>query len=483
MKGSILQRPLLRSYSRYRSFHNSCHHIRSSVVSYRLPIQQKRVLQPVVPIVVTIQCRAYVSNNRDRTIHSTSSTKKDASSSLTIVQYPSNTFVTEKDEQHRSVGNRPDHHKYKYGTKATVYYVDSAKDVTDAEWSNHRWKRQHQQQQQELDHRKSNDDNSIPSRFRPLTQIRQLLYDTILVHFVPVQYPASVQQPGYTRYAIYSFVAAVAGSASMVISTQILLSTIFTVTPATSTTSTTAATAGALNWVMKDGIGQLGGIIVASQMGHYHAFDNNPKRYRMYAALLLDVAAFIEICTPLLCLAFGSTIHSPITMIVLPSACIATVCKNIGYIMASASRATLHQSLCIHSVIDPASTITNTSKNTDDDNIANEQNVSHSESVQYHHRTTTTNNNLADVTAKFGSQGTAAGLIGTIIGISVSASTNVWNDIVTVATLSSNNSVDLQQYYSMIGFLLFIVTHIIQVARAGWNNFRAMVAGYEIEKD
>ena len=33
----------------------------------------------------------------------------------------------------------------------------------------------------------------------------------------------------------------------------------------------------------------------------------------------------------------------------------------------------------------------------------------------------------------------------------------------------------------MIGFLGFFLIHIIQVAKAGWNNFRAMVTGYELE--
>jgi thiosulfate reductase cytochrome b subunit len=31
-----------------------------------------------------------------------------------------------------------------------------------------------------------------------------------------------------------------------------------------------------------------------------------------------------------------------------------------------------------------------------------------------------------------------------------------------------------------IGFVLFFIVHVVQVARAGWNNFRAMVTGYEI---
>jgi thiosulfate reductase cytochrome b subunit len=40
-----------------------------------------------------------------------------------------------------------------------------------------------------------------------------------------------------------------------------------------------------------------------------------------------------------------------------------------------------------------------------------------------------------------------------------------------------------EHFLLMIGFVLFFIIHLIQVIRAGWNNFRAMVAGYEIEKD
>jgi len=33
-----------------------------------------------------------------------------------------------------------------------------------------------------------------------------------------------------------------------------------------------------------------------------------------------------------------------------------------------------------------------------------------------------------------------------------------------------------------LGYVLFFVIHIVQVALAGWNNFRAMVAGFDLEK-
>lgn len=40
----------------------------------------------------------------------------------------------------------------------------------------------------------------------------------------------------------------------------------------------------------------------------------------------------------------------------------------------------------------------------------------------------------------------------------------------------------LEHFLLMIMFVLFFFIHIIQVIRAGWNNLRSMIAGYEIEK-
>lgn len=40
----------------------------------------------------------------------------------------------------------------------------------------------------------------------------------------------------------------------------------------------------------------------------------------------------------------------------------------------------------------------------------------------------------------------------------------------------------LEHFILMVGFILFFIIHITQVIRAGWNNFRSMIAGYEIEK-
>src|SRR6056297_514631 len=40
----------------------------------------------------------------------------------------------------------------------------------------------------------------------------------------------------------------------------------------------------------------------------------------------------------------------------------------------------------------------------------------------------------------------------------------------------------LVHFTMTIGLVLFFLIHVLQVARAGWNNFRGMVTGYEIER-
>ena len=180
---------------------------------------------------------------------------------------------------------------------------------------------------------------------------------------LPAQYPKSVA-PGYLGFASFCFSASVAGSAAMVLSTQTLLLAVGIVGQNVQQASIMA---GAFNWVMKDFVGQLGGVIFASQMGKTRAFDSDPKRWRMVAAIALDSATLLEILAPLF--------HSSL---VLPVASVANIGKNIGFLTASASRAALHQSLAI-------------------------------------------SGNLGDVTAKSGSQAIMASLIGTSLGIGLSS--------------------------------------------------------------
>lgn len=210
-------------------------------------------------------------------------------------------------------------------------------------------------------------------------------------HFLPANYPHSVDG-SYATYASYCFLGSVAGSSAMVLSTQALLVAVGV------GTQSAAPMAAALNWVMKDGVGQLGGVLFASQLGkggmdvdHWKkkvgkwlgpfgkkgakkrgnfqrgTADTNPKRWRMVAALALDLSTLLEICTPFL----GAEYF-------LLCASVANIGKNIGFLAASASRAAIHQSLT---------------------------------------KTEGKTSNLGDVTAKAGSQAILASLLGTGFGI------------------------------------------------------------------
>ena len=37
-------------------------------------------------------------------------------------------------------------------------------------------------------------------------------------------------------------------------------------------------------------------------------------------------------------------------------------------------------------------------------------------------------------------------------------------------------------FWLTIGYVAFFFVHVAQVVRAGWNNFRAMVVGYELHE-
>jgi thiosulfate reductase cytochrome b subunit len=38
-----------------------------------------------------------------------------------------------------------------------------------------------------------------------------------------------------------------------------------------------------------------------------------------------------------------------------------------------------------------------------------------------------------------------------------------------------------EHFWLAVGYVVFLVIHVVQVARAGWPHFRAMVTGYEVE--
>ncbi len=206
---------------------------------------------------------------------------------------------------------------------------------------------------------KDGDDRKDTKQSLEMVSLQESIYGYTLKHLLPNGYPNSVHA-GYTKYTYFSFVGNVASTTTMVLSTQTLLLAIGVGQHAAAPISAT------LNWILKDGIGQFGGILFASRISaSSNSVDADPKRWRMVSSLAMDCAMMLELATP----------SFPGYFLFIAS--VANIGKNIAFLTASASRAKLHQCLA-------------------------------------------RNENLADVTAKSGSQSILASLVGTGLGIGLS---------------------------------------------------------------
>jgi len=178
----------------------------------------------------------------------------------------------------------------------------------------------------------------------------------IVSYFLPKGYPYSVRA-GYGQYVAFQSGGAVFSSVASVLSIQSLLLAVGVgqdVLPVAST----------INWILKDGIGQLGGVFFASLVSNQ--FDSQPKRWRILASVSWDLATLLELLTPLF----------PGQFLVLAS--VANIGKNISFLSSSASRAAIHRSFAVHE-------------------------------------------NLADLTVKTGSQSIISSMIGTALGIGIAS--------------------------------------------------------------
>ncbi|GMF09316.1 unnamed protein product [Phytophthora lilii] len=232
------------------------------------------------------------------------------------------------------------------------------------------------------------------------------IYDVLWDLFLPKDARASLTKD-YFPYAKWSFVGSVASCAASVLSMQSLLYAIGLGAGA-------IPTAAAVNWVLKDGLGQFGGVLFASVVNN--RYDADPKRWRVASSVALDVSVLGEILTPL---APGSF---------LAVASLANVAKNVAWLSASATQAGFHNSFAIRE-------------------------------------------NLADVTAKAGSQAIASSIFGTGLGILISQYTgaSTFNVVVaftvlsTMHMISTYKSVDCVQLRTLNCQRLHIVaTHFLR---------------------
>ena len=64
-----------------------------------------------------------------------------------------------------------------------------------------------------------------------------------------------------------------------------------------------------------------------------------------------------------------------------------------------------------------------------------------------------------------------------ITGLAIYKPTQLWW---LTMLLGGYENARFEHFWLMIGFVLFFAVHVAQVIKAGWNNFRSMVAGYEL---
>jgi hypothetical protein len=111
--------------------------------------------------------------------------------------------------------------------------------------------------------------------------------------FFPRDYPFSVKR-GYYDFSKYLFLSSVCFNCMNFISTQVMINSLgINISPL----KKYAFSAG-LNWVIKDGIGQLGSIFYAAK--YSHQMEINLKEWRLFATVLLNASVFMEILTVLL---------------------------------------------------------------------------------------------------------------------------------------------------------------------------------------
>ncbi len=128
-----------------------------------------------------------------------------------------------------------------------------------------------------------------PSK-RSLVASVSMLIENSVSFLYPRGYPQSVRN-GYTVFMQLQMAAMTLSAAGGVLTTQALLVAIGI------GGSEALPLAATLNWVIKDGLGQLGGVVFAHTVNNN--FDSNPKRWRMIAALAMDASAVVELATPL----------------------------------------------------------------------------------------------------------------------------------------------------------------------------------------
>ncbi|XP_018045712.1 PREDICTED: RUS1 family protein C16orf58 homolog isoform X2 [Atta colombica] len=210
--------------------------------------------------------------------------------------------------------------------------------------------------EKEIVYLRPNDDFSTSERKFDLTEsqtVHSRITSVFKQIFLPQGYPNSVH-PDYTAYQIWDTVQAFASTITGTLTTHSIMKGIGV------GESNATPLAAAITWILKSGTGMIGSIMFAWWNGT--KLDGQCKKWRLFADILDDIAKGIELLVPY---------FSSYSVIIL---CISTTMKSIVGVAGGATRTALI----------------------------------HHQAIQ---------NNVADVSAKDGSQETCVNLIASFFGI------------------------------------------------------------------
>lgn len=129
-------------------------------------------------------------------------------------------------------------------------------------------------------------------------KLYQKLRVIVLKTFFPRNYPYSVEK-GYYHFSKYSFLCGLFFHLMNFVSTQLLINSLGL---GLSKSSSLAFSAG-LNWVIKDGIGQIGSIFFSSK--YSNMFEMQLKQWRILSLGILNIGVILEVG----CITLSNPIH------------------------------------------------------------------------------------------------------------------------------------------------------------------------------
>ncbi|RHZ75660.1 hypothetical protein Glove_212g176 [Diversispora epigaea] len=320
-------------------------------------------------------------NNHQKNLHIQQRIRNLLNPKLNIIKFPSDSCDNNNKDNNKDNNNKDN--------------KDNNKDNKDKEDNN----------------KDNNKDNKIIVKCEqiPLRSIKKITFQDIILEtkrniintFMPKGYPESVTKD-YWEFTKWQLIQNISGSVTGVLSTQSLLF-------AMGLGNKSIPLAAALNWIIKDGLGQFGGVIYAAFINN--RFDSEPKRHRFQSVVAMQLAALLELFTPLF----------PGMFLFIAS--ISNIGKNIAWLAGSATRAQINKTFALR-------------------------------------------DNLGDIAGKTGSLATTAGLIGTALGVIISA---------TMTSITSSLIPNIEQLSSVLSspmtpiFLSFIPISIFSI----YCNYRS----------